>query len=141
NDGARVLIGMKKRGFGQGRWNGFGGKVKDGETIDAAASRELREEVGVVPVDLRKAGLADFYFDDGTPDIRVHVFCATQFLGEPRETEEMRPQWFKHREIPFGDMWPDDEHWFPHFLKGSFFRGTFRFRDIDTLLEHDVRIV
>jgi hypothetical protein len=22
-----VLLGMKKRGFGQGRWNGFGGKV------------------------------------------------------------------------------------------------------------------
>jgi hypothetical protein len=23
----RVLLGMKKRGFGAGRWNGFGGKV------------------------------------------------------------------------------------------------------------------
>ena len=56
NDGERVLLGMKKRGFGAGRWNGFGGKVEPGEAIDAAASRELREEAGIIPVDLRKAG-------------------------------------------------------------------------------------
>ena len=26
-EGTRVLLGMKKRGFGVGKWNGFGGKV------------------------------------------------------------------------------------------------------------------
>jgi hypothetical protein len=26
----KVLLGMKKRGFGMGRWNGFGGKVEAG---------------------------------------------------------------------------------------------------------------
>ncbi|MEK7607017.1 MAG: DNA mismatch repair protein MutT, partial [Patescibacteria group bacterium] len=26
----RILLGMKKRGFGAGRWNGFGGKVEAG---------------------------------------------------------------------------------------------------------------
>jgi 8-oxo-dGTP pyrophosphatase MutT (NUDIX family) len=36
---ARVLLGMKKRGFGQGRWNGFGGKVEPGETILQGALR------------------------------------------------------------------------------------------------------
>ena len=35
----RVLLGMKKRGFGQGRWNGFGGKVEKGETILQGAVR------------------------------------------------------------------------------------------------------
>lgn len=32
-----VLLGMKKRGFGAGKWNGFGGKVQPGETIEEAA--------------------------------------------------------------------------------------------------------
>ena len=36
---SRVLLGMKKRGFGEGRWNGFGGKVEQGETITQAAYR------------------------------------------------------------------------------------------------------
>jgi len=28
NDRDEVLLGFKKRGFGQGKWNGFGGKVQ-----------------------------------------------------------------------------------------------------------------
>ena len=35
----QLLLGMKKRGFGANRWNGFGGKVEIGETILEAATR------------------------------------------------------------------------------------------------------
>ena len=35
----KVLLGYKKRGFGADRWNGFGGKVQQGETIEEAAIR------------------------------------------------------------------------------------------------------
>lgn len=35
----RVLLGLKKRGFGAGLWNGFGGKVQAGESVEAAARR------------------------------------------------------------------------------------------------------
>ena len=38
-DGGRLLLGMKKRGFGAGKWNGFGGKVDLGETILQGAVR------------------------------------------------------------------------------------------------------
>ena len=36
---SEILLGFKKRGFGVGLWNGFGGKVEPGETIEAAAKR------------------------------------------------------------------------------------------------------
>lgn len=45
--GGRLLLGQKLRGFGEGYYNGFGGKVELGETIEAAARRELEEEAGV----------------------------------------------------------------------------------------------
>jgi 8-oxo-dGTP diphosphatase/2-hydroxy-dATP diphosphatase len=38
---------MKKRGFGKGKWNGFGGKVEEGECIEDSAIRELEEECGL----------------------------------------------------------------------------------------------
>ena len=34
----KVLLGYKKRGFGAERWNGLGGKVQQGETIEEAAN-------------------------------------------------------------------------------------------------------
>lgn len=40
----RVLLGLKKKGFGQGYYNGFGGKVEPGETIAEAAHREVRQD-------------------------------------------------------------------------------------------------
>ncbi len=38
-DSGQVLLGLKKRGFGVGFWNGFGGKVEKGETIEEGARR------------------------------------------------------------------------------------------------------
>ena len=35
----QILLGMKKRGFGVNRWNGFGGKLQPGESILDAAKR------------------------------------------------------------------------------------------------------
>lgn len=46
--GDQVLLAMKKKGFGEGWWNGYGGKVEAGETVEAAMVRELREESSTV---------------------------------------------------------------------------------------------
>ena len=43
-----ILLGMKKRGFGTGKWNGFGGKVEAGESNEQAALRELKEESSII---------------------------------------------------------------------------------------------
>lgn len=134
----RVLLGMKKRGFGAGRWNGFGGKVLLGETIEASAIREMKEETGIVVCELEKVGLLHFAFTDHPETIDVHVFAIKDFSGEPTESEEMRPQWFYIDEIPFSDMWPDDIYWYPLFLKGKKFKGDFLFEGHDKILKQEL---
>jgi 8-oxo-dGTP pyrophosphatase MutT (NUDIX family) len=42
----RILLAMKKRGFGAGKYNGFGGKVELRETLLEAALREFEEVWG-----------------------------------------------------------------------------------------------
>ena len=49
-----VLLGEKKRGFGEGFYNGFGGKVEEGETVEEATLRELEEEAGIKATDASK---------------------------------------------------------------------------------------
>ena len=60
----QLLLAMKKRGFGTGKWNGAGGKVEPGETIEQAAIRECQEEIGVMPHHLQKAGYIQFFMPD-----------------------------------------------------------------------------
>lgn len=59
-----ILLAMKKRGFGSGKWNGSGGKIDSNETIPAAACRELREEinVSVLEENLEPCGTIEFFF-------------------------------------------------------------------------------
>ncbi|MEI7451725.1 MAG: 8-oxo-dGTP diphosphatase [Candidatus Falkowbacteria bacterium] len=133
----RVLLGMKKRGFGAGRWNGFGGKLEPGESIEMATRREMQEESGVELVDVEKVGLVEFEFVGNPEILEVHIFKANDFLGEPVESEEMRPQWFHVDEIPFADMWPDDEYWLPLLLAGKKFTGKLLFADQNTVISQE----
>jgi 8-oxo-dGTP diphosphatase/2-hydroxy-dATP diphosphatase len=135
----RVLLGMKKRGFGAGRWNGFGGKIEEGETIEEAAKREMEEECGVMIDQMEKVGIHEFEFEKNRGEIlEVHVFRVDTWSGDPVETEEMRPQWFTTDAIPYDEMWPDDIHWIPVFLTGKKFRTKFLFGEGDSILENEV---
>ncbi|XP_030316007.1 7,8-dihydro-8-oxoguanine triphosphatase [Calypte anna] len=137
----RVLLGMKKRGFGVGLWNGFGGKVQPGESIEEAARRELLEESGLTVDTLQKMGQITFEFVGNPELMEVHIFRADDFHGEPTESEEMRPQWFHLDEVPFNSMWADDIYWFPLVMQKKLFRGYFKFQGQDTILEHTLKEV
>jgi 8-oxo-dGTP diphosphatase / 2-hydroxy-dATP diphosphatase len=135
-----VLLGMKKRGFGEGRWNGFGGKVGESETVETAAIRELKEEVNISPKEMEKAGLLEFSFENDPKILEVHIFRINDFIGRPEESEEMRPQWFKFDEVPFHQMWSDDEYWFPYLLDRKLFKGKFHF-DRPSDSEYSAKII
>lgn len=134
-----ILLGMKKRGFGAGRWNGFGGKVQEGESIAEAAKRETAEECELKVTAIEEVGVLDFEFIGGTEILEVHIFKAAEWSGEPRETEEMRPKWFDIRNIPYEEMWADDRYWLPLFLDGKKFSGRFLFDDKNAILEQELR--
>lgn len=137
----KVLLGMKKRGFGAGNWNGFGGKVEEGESIEAAAKRELQEESGLAASLLTKLGMLDFSWQSKPEDLQVHIFKASDFSGQLTESEEMKPQWFHVNEIPYEKMWADDKYWMPYFLQNKKFTGKFVFGEYNKIAEHKLREV
>ena len=133
----QVLLIRKKRGLGAGKINGPGGRIDPGETPLAGAIREVREELHITPVGVVEAGVLRFQFVDGLP-LLVHVFRATDCLGEAEETDEATPLWIGLDEIPYDEMWADDRHWLPLMLKNESFEGHFVF-DGDRMLEFDIR--
>lgn len=125
--GNEVLLIRKKRGFGEGKYNGVGGKVEKGEDLVDAARREVLEEVGVRVRTLEYRGLLEFYSSGSEPDWVVHVFVTRDFEGEPRPSPEADPRWFKINELPLNEMWEDDRCWLPRVLRGEKVHGVFRF--------------
>lgn len=126
----QILLAMKKRGFGEGKWNGYGGKVEEGETTEEAAIREIKEEgnVTVEKEDLESFGVIDFYFSD-KPEYnqKVHIFKVTKWVGEPEETEEMKPEWFSFDNIPYEKMWKGDDQWISKVINGEKVFGEIHF--------------
>jgi 8-oxo-dGTP pyrophosphatase MutT (NUDIX family) len=136
--GDEVLLAMKKRGFGIGKWNGVGGKPNPGEDIMAAAIREAEEEIGIRAIDLVEVAVMNFYhlLPEANWNQQVVVYKTDRWTGEPTETEEMKPKWFNISQIPYGDMWPDDIFWMPKVFAGSYVRASFLFDQNQQILEY-----
>lgn len=149
-DKKELLLAMKKRGFGAGKWNGVGGKLDskkgDGDIVKAAI-REAEEEIGVKIKELEKVAVLSFYFpyiskkERNQWDQNVHVFLVKNWKGKPIESEEMLPQWFKIQEIPFGQMWDDDKLWLPLVLNGKKLKADFIFKKGEVIVKHDIKVV
>ncbi|KAJ1917029.1 Nudix (Nucleoside diphosphate linked moiety X)-type motif 1 [Mycoemilia scoparia] len=134
NDNTKVLLGLKKRGFGMGRWNGFGGKVESGESIYDGAIRELKEESNLDAKNLEKKAIMYFKFEDNPIIIDVHLYTTSNISGDPVESEEMLPRWYDVPDLPYGFMWPDNKIWHPWLFEGKLFTATFYFKADQTTI-------
>ena len=140
-ENGKILLGMKKRGFGKGKWNGFGGNLEQGETPEQAMRREFFEEASVKVSKLREVGLINFSFTDDPVEPEVHFFEILKYHGDPTESEEMLPKWFDIADIPYDSMWPDDKYWVPLFLAGKSFRGNFLFGEKGEIIKYNIHEV
>ena len=143
-----VLLGVKKRGFGAGKLNGYGGKVHSDEDILDATIRELFEEAKIhaLKEDLEKIAEIDFFFSDVPIDKdwnqTVHVYSLRNWNGEPKETEEMKPEWHKRNVMPMERMWIDDPYWLPKVLEGEKIQASFTFgKQGESIMDYNIKII
>ena len=129
-----VLLIEKRRGLGEGWYNGPGGKLEEGETPRECAVRETREEVGLEVRDLEKAGELTFLLD-GADHTFCHVYRTTSFEGEPTSSEEAHPEWVPVDDVPYDRMWDDDHLWLPGVLEDRTVSAEFRFEGGEPLDE------
>ncbi len=124
----RILLIHKKRGLGAGKINGPGGRIEPGETPQECAIREVQEELCITPLGVNQCGELRFQFLDGH-SIHGYVFTASNYEGTPQETKEALPCWSPIEQIPYPQMWEDDQYWIPWMLKGTYFDARFIFAE------------
>jgi 8-oxo-dGTP diphosphatase len=128
-----IILAKKKHKVGIGCWCGYGGKIERGETIRAAAIRELKQETKPTPhsrprvharqQDLLPIARVDFYNKHGRKGaytFRVYVYLLKRWKGRPVESAEMGPpRSFNRGRLPHKEMMAGDKHWLPLVLRGK----------------------
>ena len=121
----------------QGKWNGLGGKLEQGETPEACAVREVREESGlhIVAPDLR--GFLTFPNFRPDEDWYCFVFVARAFTGELIDSAEGVLAWIDDDKLLELPLWAGDRIFLPWLDQARFFSGKFVYTD-GALTHHDV---
>jgi 8-oxo-dGTP diphosphatase len=129
--GNKVLLQRKARGlFGEGRWNAPGGKMRNGESPEKGAIREMFEETGLRVYALTFSGVLNFYLGESRKlDQVVFLFSCKKSTGRMRRSNEGELKWFTIKSIPYNDMWEDDRIWLPQLLIGNSYVGDFYFSE------------
>lgn len=134
----QICLAMKKRGWGAGFWNGVGGKIKGAEELETAVRREAEEEINVKIQHLEQVAEIDFIDPNITG--KCYVFLCEKWDGDPRESDEMKPQWFPANQMPFDNMWSADKLWLPRVLEGKKIRASFIYKTLesDEITDYDI---
>ncbi|MBI3322259.1 MAG: (deoxy)nucleoside triphosphate pyrophosphohydrolase [Candidatus Omnitrophica bacterium] len=115
-DGGRVLITQRKPGdsFG-GLWEFPGGKLNDGESMEAALVREIEEELGVrVEVAAKRMVIRHQY---PARAVRLHCFDCRLLSGEPRAIECAAWQWVDTAELAGFEFLPGSRPLIEHLVR------------------------
>lgn len=132
--GDEVLLAEKQKKIGAGFLNGFGGKVEpDDRDIYDANVREVEEEIGIRVAAVRKVGEIVFHNHSDEDELKkmiVHIFTATEWDGEPTETDEMKKiAWYKVEELDYNKFLSADVLFLPQILSGKYVRGVIEYNN------------
>lgn len=136
----KILLAMKKKGFGEGKYNGVGGKIEKDETPERAMIREAQEEVSVIPTKYEQVGILEFdeYYKGNKLRLVFYLYMVYEWEGEPAESDEMAPKWFDINDIPYDKMFPDDKYWLPLILEGKKINAYFEFDENWNILSKNI---
>lgn len=147
--GSRLLLPRKlfvpgHKNLGAGLNVGYGGEVEGVETLEQTNEREVREESGggVTLLRVRRCGVLYETFTDGTRPSEVHFFWSDRSTGDPLPSDEMQPEWFRVRDLPYDNMWPNNASMLPLMLIGVPVIGRFHLDSLDhrRVIAHKVKL-
>jgi len=89
-DGDRVLLGLRGKEPGKGKWSIPGGAVNVGETLEEALRREIAEEAGISVVVKDIVAVLDRIIRDENGNVAYH-YILVDFLCVPADRSTPRP--------------------------------------------------
>jgi len=127
----------KENDMHEGKWNGLGGKIEEGETPEKCVIREVKEESGLEIYGPHLEGFLTFPAFDGNDEWRVFVYTADDFQGELIESREGRLEWIEDENLLDLNLWEGDRHFLPWLERDGIFSARFVYEG-EELQDYDV---
>ncbi|PIP80779.1 MAG: 8-oxo-dGTP diphosphatase MutT [Gammaproteobacteria bacterium CG22_combo_CG10-13_8_21_14_all_40_8] len=102
HDGQILISQRASHAHQGGLWEFPGGKVEQGETVQQALSRELQEELGILPTAIQPLFGIEHHYSDKF--VGLDVWKVSAFAGEPQGMEGQPLKWIaleQLRSYPF----------------------------------------
>jgi 8-oxo-dGTP diphosphatase len=115
----------KENDYHEGKWNGLGGKLEQGETPEECAIREVYEESGLRVSNPEMKGLITFPLFDGLDDWYVWIFVLKKFEGELIDSPEGHLEWIDNKKLIDLNLWDGDKIFIPWLFEDKCFSAKF----------------
>lgn len=115
----------RKSDFHYGKYNGLGGKLKQGESPEDCVIREVFEESGFIIRDPILKGVITFPLFDTKNDWLVFIYTTDKFEGVKLESEEGELLWIADEQILELNLWQGDRVFLPWLKDSRFFTAKF----------------
>ena len=118
----------KKNDIHEGKWNGLGGKLIDGESPEECVVREVKEESGLDIKNPILKGILTFPKFDEVDDWMVFVFVSNEFSGELSECDEGVLEWIDNEKVMSLNLWDGDKIYMKWLTEHPFFSAKFIYK-------------
>jgi len=115
----------KENDMHEGKWNGLGGKLENGESPEECVIREVKEESGLEIKNPKLKGILTFPAFDGIDDWYVFVFIAEEFKGELIDSPEGKLEWIDDDKLTQLNLWEGDKLFLEWLNEDKCFSGKF----------------
>ena len=117
----RVLLALIEYGPNDRKWNGIGGFVEEGESLEEAVIRETKEETYIT---IDKDCLKKVAELNVSPVFQLNVFLSNSWHGELKIKDHTFKElkWFSKGELPYLMMHEGNDKWLPEILNGKLIR-------------------
>jgi 8-oxo-dGTP diphosphatase len=119
----------KENDYHQGKWNGLGGKLNEGESPEECAMREIKEESGLTVANPLLKGFLTFPHFDGVDDWYVFVFTFNEFEGSLIDSPEGKLEWIPNNQLTSLNLWEGDKIFLEWIFKEKIFSAKFNYEN------------
>ncbi|MGA7836633.1 MAG: 8-oxo-dGTP diphosphatase [Ignavibacteriaceae bacterium] len=127
----------KENDYHEGKWNGLGGKLEQGESPEDCVIREIKEEAGLTIKSPKMHGFITFPLFDKVDDWYVFIFSSKNFEGKLIDSPEGNLEWIPNDKLTELNLWDGDKIFLEWLFQDRFFSAKFNYKN-GKYLNHEV---